>query len=387
MIKVLVLTDFSSGYSRNLLKGMVKYSQEEKEISFYRMPLFVRMMKGDAGVAKWAKEWNADAVIAQLQDVDISCFLDVDIPIIVQNFQERLDNVCNLTGDYYGTGEMAANFFIKRGFKNFAFYGTTESIWSRERFLGYKNKLINDDYNFYEYHEPTEGDNRWSYDFDNLAKWLRMLPKPTALFACDDHYAVNISETCKMININIPNEVSLLGVDNDELLCKISNPPLSSIMLDVEYGGYLAAKTIAQLVHKEIDKPSNIIIKGLQIIKRESTEKFVINDLYILKVVEYIEANLCNIISMKDILDLVPMSRRVLEIKFRKSTGTSIHQYIQSSRLDKVANMLVESFLPIELIATKCGFTSNQQLSSLFGKYKGITPSQYRKKYQITTES
>ena len=123
MIRVLVLTDFSSGYGRNLLRGIVRYSQQVGGWTFYRMPLSYRMLHGDKGVVEWAKKWGADAIVAQLGDVDIKLLRDLKIPIIVQNYQDRISGVCNLTGDYIGTGRIAADFFLRKGYYNFAYYG------------------------------------------------------------------------------------------------------------------------------------------------------------------------------------------------------------------------------------------------------------------------
>ena len=382
MIKILILTDFTSAYSRSLLTGIVKYSKEVEELSFYRMPLFYRSSYGDKYVISWAKKWKADAIIGQLQDLDISLYSNLNIPIIIQNYYDRVNNVINLTGDYIGTGYMAADFFIKRGFKNFAYYGIAETIWSRERYQGYKERVKENDLSFFEYLENEKSKERRVFNLDMLAKWLKSLPKPIAIFTCDDQYALYISETCKIHDISIPNEISLLGVDNDNLFCNISNPPLSSILLDVEYGGYLAAKTISQLVKKEITQPEDIIVRAIQIVKRESTEKFTIRDKYILNVVEYIEHNFKKSIPVKSLLKTVPLSRRVLEKKFRENTGTSIYKYIQSLRIDNICYLLLNTDKSIEYIATESGFKSNQNMSKIFMQLKQMTPSGYRKNYK-----
>ncbi len=215
-----------------------------------------------------------------------------------------------------------------------------------------------------------------------LAKWLKSLPKPIAIFACDDQYALYISETCKIHDISIPNEISLMGVDNDNLFCNISNPPLSSILLDVEYGGYLVAKTICQLIKREITQPEDIFVSAIQIVKRESTERFAIRDKYILNVVEYIEHNYKETISVDSLLKIVPLSRRVLEKRFRQNTGSSIYKYIQSLRVENICHLLINTDKSIEYIATESGFKSNQNMSKLFFQFKQMTPSGYRKNYR-----
>lgn len=382
MIKILILTDFTSTYSRSLLRGIIKYSHEIEELSFYRMPLFYRSVYGDKYVISWAKKWKADAIIGQLQDLNLSLYSKLNIPIIIQNYYDRANNVINLTGDYIGTGYMAADFFIQRGFKNFAYYGIVATIWSRERYQGYKERVEENGLTFFEYLENPKARERRSFNLDMLAKWLKSLPKPVAIFACDDQYALYISETCKIHDINIPGEISLLGVDNDNLLCNISNPPLSSIILDVEYGGYLAAKTISQLIRGEITQPSDITVRAIQIVKRESTEKFAIKDKYIQNVVEFIESNFRREITVATLLEIVPLSRRVLEKRFRLNTGSSICRYVQTLRIEQICMLLINSDKPIEIIATECGFRSNQNLSKVFQKFKGMTPSEYRKNYK-----
>ncbi|HBZ26077.1 MAG TPA: transcriptional regulator [Rikenellaceae bacterium] len=382
MIKILILTDFTSTYSRSLLRGIVKYSQEVEELSFYRMPLFYRSAYGDKYVISWAKKWKADAIIGQLQDLNISLYSKLNIPIIIQNYYDRANNVINLTGDYIGTGYLAADFFMKRGFKNFAYYGIVETIWSRERYQGYKERVEENSLSFYEYLENERSRERRAFNLDNLAKWLKSLPKPIAIFACDDQYALYISETCKIHDISIPNEISLMGVDNDNLFCNISNPPLSSILLDVEYGGYLVAKTICQLIKGEITQPEDIFVRAIQIVKRESTEKFTIRDRYILNVVEHIEHNFKNTISVDSLLKIVPLSRRVLEKRFRQNTGSSIYNYILSLRVENICHLLINTDRSIEYIATESGFKSNQNMSKLFFQFKEMTPSEYRKNYR-----
>ena len=153
MIRVLVLTDFSSGYGRNLLRGIVRYSQQVGGWTFYRMPLSYRMLHGDKGVVEWAKKWGADAIVAQLGDVDIKLLRDLKIPIIVQNYQDRISGVCNLTGDYIGTGRIAADFFLRKGYYNFAYYGITDTVWARERGEGFRLELEQRGYRAYQFLE------------------------------------------------------------------------------------------------------------------------------------------------------------------------------------------------------------------------------------------
>lgn len=385
MAKILLLTDFSSGYSRNLLKGIVRYSKEVGNWSFQRMPLYYRMLYGENGVVEWAKKWQADAIIAQLTDVNIELLNDLNIPIIVQNYRDRNKAVSNLTGDYFNTGVMAAKFFLNRGYRNFAFYGFKGAIWSRERADGYSHEIEKQGYKLAVLENDNKDKEEWSYNHTVLGNWLQSLPKPVALFACDDHFALQISETCNVYNINVPDDIAILGVDNDDLLCNISDPPLSSIVLDVENGGYNAGKLLHQLITKEITEPFNIVVNPLIIERRKSTEKYAVSDKNIRTILNYIEKNYANHLSVEELVKQVPLSRRVLEKKFKEETGESLYQYIQNYRIDQFTRLLITTDYSLFEAALQSGFENYKNVSRVFRKYKLLSPAEYRKRYKCNS--
>ena len=382
MIKILLLTDFSSGYSRSLLENVVRYAREVGPWAFYRMPLYFRELYGDEGVVEWAKKWGADAIIAQFSDIDLSVLNQLNIPIIVQNYKERSSGISNLTGDYFGTGVIAANFFLHKGYKSFAYYGLTDTVWGRERGEGFKKIVSNKGYEVYEFNNrkrvPSE---KWSFDVEQVSRWLLSLPKPIALFACDDYYALQITEVCKMYDISIPEEIAVLGVDNDKLLCNISDPQLSSIELDIENGGYEAGKLLHQFIEKKIIAPVDIIIKPVRIVPRASTERFAVSDRHIEQLLQYIDNNYQNPLSVDELTQIIPFSRRVLEKKFKRETETSVYQYLLDLRIEKFADLLITTDLPLIEAATRSGFTDYKNISRIFTKAKEMTPLQYRKRF------
>ena len=383
MAKILLLTDYSSGYSRNLLKGIVKYSKQFGPWVFYKMPLYYRKVHGEQGVVDWAKTWGADAIIAQLEDcVNVEQLKKLNIPIIVQNYRERSSEISNLTGDYFNAGVMAANFFLQRGFTNFAYYGIKDIIWSRERGEGFKFALQKHGFQVSFYEEKAKREEHWDYNPIELAKWLNTLPKPTALFACDDYFASQITETCNVSDINIPEEIAVLGVDDDQLICNISNPPLSSIVLDVENGGYRAARMLHQMLEGKITSIDDIIVSPIRVECRQSTEKYAVRNKYILDVLYYIEKHYMTPISVNDLMNLVPLSRRVLEKKFKEETGFPVYQYIQQFRIDKFCRYLTTTDMPLSEAALKSGFDDYKNLFRIFRKYKDMPPAIYRTLYQ-----
>lgn len=383
IVKILLLTDFSSGYSRNLLRGIVDYAQRKKNWVFYRMPLYYRILHGDKEIIKWAKKWKVDAIIAQLSDIDLEPLKELNIPVIVQNYKDRIPGICNLTGDYIGTGKMAAEYFLKMGYRNFAYYGIQEAIWSRERYTGFKDAVGKAGFEVCEYFESTSQKESWEQDYESIGRWLQTLPEHTALFACDDYYALHIIETCRILNISVPDSIAVLGVDNDQLICNISDPSLSSIVIDSKNGGYQAGEALDELMKNNSSTIFNISVPPVQVISRGSTKKWVIRDKYILKTVEYIENNYADSISVQKLLELVPFSRRVFEKKFKEETGSSIYQFILDYRINRFAEKLLTSDSPIENIGIGCGFRNGQNISRIFTRHKGMTPSEFRKRAEF----
>lgn len=386
MKKILILIDYSSEFSRRLLRGLIQYSKEHGPWIFYRLPSYYKAMYGKKGIVDWAKDWQADAIIARWDHEGTNLLSELNIPIILQNYKTRSSLFSNLTGDYEGTGRMAAQFFIKRRYRNFAFYGNKGVVWSRERAEGFRAEVEKAGGNYYYFESENLNGEQWSSSHIQLDDWLLSLPKPVGLFACDDSFALQISEICKINNILIPEEISLLGVDNDELICNLSDPPITSIVLDVEKGGYEAGRLIDKLISGEKKEPFDIIIKPTRFELRQSTEKYNIDNTYISKVVNYIEDNFTSAINIESLTELVPLSRRNLEVKFKNEMNTSIYQFILDCRIEYFAHLLITTDRNLFDLALESGFNDCKNISRIFKRFKGCTPIEYRQKHSIESD-
>lgn len=381
MKRILILIDYSSEFSRSILRGLIQYSNDHGPWLFYRLPTYYKTLYGKEGIVEWAKKWEADAILAQWDHEGTNLLSTLNIPIVLQNYRSRSPYFSNLTGDYEGTGTMAAKFFINRRFRNFAFYGNKGVIWSKERAEGFRREVERVGGNYYYFESEDLGGKEWSQTYADLDDWLLNLPKPVALFACDDDFALRLSQICKINNIRIPEEISLLGVDNDELICNLSDPPISSIVTDVDKGGYEAGRLIDRMLKKEIDEPYDIIIKPTRFELRKSTEKYDIENVYISEVVNYIEDNFRSDIDINSLTQLVPLSRRNLEVKFKEAMRTTIYQFILSCRVDYFANLLLTTDRTLYDMALESGFNDCKNISRIFKKHKGYTPVEFKKKY------
>lgn len=386
MLKVLLLIDYSSNFSRRLLEGLIRYSKEHGPWMFYRLPEYYKTLYGKEGIVRWVKEWNADAIVAQWGNEGINLLKSLDIPVILQNYEKRSDYFSNLTGDYKATGKMAASFFAQKGFRNFAFYGNKGVIWSLERAEGYRREVERFGGDYYYFETENLSGEQWSKSHIHLDDWLLSLPKPIALFACDDYFALQVSEICKINNIRIPDDISLLGVDNDELICNLSDPPISSIVLELERGGYETGRLIDKLVKKEKVGQFNIVINPIRVEARHSTEKYDISSKYILEVVKYIEKNFKSEISIDELCHIVPLSRRNLEVKFKNDLGTSIYQFILNCRVEHLAYLLLTTDRSLFDLAFEVGFKDCKNVSRVFKKFKNSSPNEYRQKYKADNQ-
>ncbi|UFH52994.1 DNA-binding transcriptional regulator [Spirosoma sp. KNUC1025] len=383
MHKIILLIDFAEEYSRSLLKGITKYAREYGPWVFCQMPLFHRETLGVDGILNWARDWEADGIIGQLyNDSSVEKIVQAGIPVIAQDFKERFTEIPNITGAHRATGAMAADYFLKKGFRQFAFYGFKHIVWSRERAEGFDERVSRSGYTVqYFEHEEYSSSDLWYYKPSSLSKWLSSLPKPVAILTCDDRMGQHITEACRHTGIRIPEAVAVLGVDNDEMLCELSDPPLSSIVQDVEKGGYDAARLLDQLIRKEITNFYDIVVEPMQVITRQSTDIYATHDEYIASSLKFIHQNIDKNLQVDEVVRQVPLSRRSLEMRFQQVVGYPIYKYIQNLRMEKFCQKLLETDLTVFEIGLDLGLNDTKNIARQFKQVKGCTPLEYRHRY------
>jgi LacI family transcriptional regulator len=382
MYKIILLLDFAEEYSKSLMKGINAYSKEFGPWIFCRMPLFHRETIGIDGILKWALEWGADGIVGQLYNKEIEKIVQAKIPVIAQDFKERFTEIPNITGAYHEAGALGADYFLKKGFTNFAFYGFNDIVWSRERAEGFEDRLrLRGHKVHYFEHKKARSTELWYYKPSSLSRWLKSLPKPIGLMTCDDNQGQHITEACRHVGIRIPEEVAVLGVDNDEMICDLSDPPLSSIALDVEKGGYDAAKLLDHMIKHGTAKYYDIIVKPMQVITRHSTDIYATNDDHIASSLKYIHQNIEKNLHVDEVVKQVPLSRRALEKRFLEITGYPIYKYIFNLRIEKFTQKLLDTDMSVFEIALDMGLNDSKNIARQFRQAKGCSPSVYRNKY------
>ncbi len=370
------MIDSSSEFDRCLLRGMMRYSRENGPWTFYRLSSeYQAGGKSHSEVVNLARQWGVDAIIGRCDEEDLKKLDSLNIPIVLQNYRNRSTVYSNITGDYKGTGALAAKYLYGKGAADFAFFGIKGVLWSDERLLGFRQEIEKYGGRLYTYDIADPG----KEDRGDIAAWLMSLPKGTAVFCCDDERALIVTEMCKISGIDIPSHLSVLGVDNDELMCCISDPPISSIQLNVEQGGYMICKHLDSQIKDPSSEHFSISISPGEVVERASTS-VICSDPLVFKLLFSIHKRFCEDISIEELLNDIPLSRRCMEYRFKKVMGMGIYQYVIECRINKVAQLLVTTARPLLDIAIDVGISDYNTLCRLFKKKKGCSPNEYRKK-------
>ena len=186
-------------------------------------------------------------------------------------------------------------------------------------------------------------------------------------------------EACRGAGLQVPEQAAVVGVDNDVLLCELADPPLSSVALDAERGGFEAAALLAGLMSRRIRRPRHIVARALRVVTRHSTDVTVLEDTEVAQALRYIRENATEPLGINEIACAAAISRRSLEIRFKKAMGRTVHDELRRVRLDRAMQLLAETHLSLAGIAAASGFNTPSYLGQIFKQETGMTPAQYRR--------
>jgi len=379
IVKVALLIETSRGYGREVLRGVQQYARLHAPWSFYLTP-------GDyAQEVPKMQQWGGMGIIARIETQKTAeAIAATCLPAIILDMEPKYKDVgfnfSEIHPDAEAISRMAADHFLIKGFNKFAFCGVPSRIWSVQREENFVRYLENSGFDCHVYQPPkTKSHQKWSWEQNFLADWLTSLPKPIGLMGCNDVRARQVLEACRIAGIQVPDEIAVLGVDNDELFCELSDPPLSSIAVNSQKAGYESAKLLDRLMRGQIRKPQELFVEPTHIAERQSTDVFAMEDREVASALRFIRQNSGQAIGVQEVLQQVALSRRALEMRFRRAMGWSIHAEIQRVRLDRIKQLLFDSGLPIPRIAELSGFSSPSYMAAIFRRETGQTPLKYRK--------
>lgn len=371
------MVETSLVYGRQLLHGIIRYLREHEPWS-----VFFELRELGAAPPAWLKDWHGDGIICRPTSPALAeLFRKKKIPVVNLNDVHDDLGLPLLESDHHALGKLAADHLLERGFRQFGFCGFSGHAWSRKRHEGFRAAIEEAGHACAEYASPWGGPRAhpWEEEQEQIGDWLQALPRPLGVLACNDMRGQHVLDACQRIKLGVPEEVAVIGVDDDVLLCELCDPPLSSVVPNAERVGYEAAALLERLMHGGKPGQPVTLIPPLGVTVRQSTDVLAIDDAPIAAAVRFIREHACEGISVKQVLDHVPLSRTILEKRFRKYLGRSPQAEIRGVQIKRVRELLAETDLRLERIAELAGYEHPEYMSVVFKRETGLTPGQYRR--------
>jgi LacI family transcriptional regulator len=369
---VALLIETTRSYGRNVLRGIGDYAR------IYGPWLFHLPISIPVTALPSKDEWDGEGIIAQPhQDAKLVRELaECGVPVVSLSGPPGAGGLPAVRPNQEAVADLALSHFRDRGFVRFAYCGipsergwppTGEIFRQRVEAAGFPCDI----------YLPAYDPEARTIRLSTMTKWLKSLHRPTALLAGNDLRAREVLDACRLANLHVPEEIAVLGVSDDELICEMAAPPLSSVIHNARRVGYEAAAMLDRLMLGQ-KVTADVVIDPIGVKARQSTDLLAIEDPEVAKAVRFIRENACAGIRVDDVLDQVALSRRALEKRFQQCVGRPPHTEIRRVQLERVKELLVGSEYKLERIAEIAGFSSAQYLAGLFHRTMKMTPGAWR---------
>lgn len=329
----------------------------------------------------WLPNWSGDGIISRTTTPELlQAVQATGVPFIELTDRHQTHGLNYVWSDDAAIGYLAAEHFLERGFREFGFCGFTNEAWSERRQQAFIQRVAEAKCRCHQYQSPWYGNDAlpWEEDQRQLRDWLRALPRACGIMACSDLRGQQVVDACLQEGLAVPEQVAVIGVDNDTLLCRICDPPMSSVIPNAEGVGFRAAELLTQLMNGESPQQHQYLIEPLGVAARQSTDMIAIDDPDISAALRYIRENACRGISVADVTANVAISRSSLERKVRRYLDRTPQQEIRQVQTKRVCELLTTTELSAERIATLCGFENPEYMYVVFRRVVGMTPGDFR---------
>ncbi|WCJ58332.1 DNA-binding transcriptional regulator [Fontisphaera persica] len=373
LYRVLLLIESSRASGRSLLRGIAGFARHHGRWLCHWET---------GGLEKaWPhlRTFQADGII--MRDVDrVEEAMEYHVPlVVVGHSRHEVPGVVNLVSNSETIGRLGAEHLLNCGLKHLAFYGLSGVPWSEERAASFSARVAAAGLAAHHYQTPpgTSGED----ERRGLAEWLLRLPHPVGIMACNDDHGQQVIEAAKLAGLRLPDEVAVLGVDNDELVCELSSPPMSSVAVNFERAGYESAQLLDRLMRGQQPSTNRIVAQAVGVITRQSTDILAVQDPRLAAALRFIRTHADAPLTVSEVARAAGMSRRALEKQFRALLDRSIRREIARVRVERICRLLEETNRPISHIAEAMGFQGQEHFARYFRAEKGMTPLAYRRKF------
>jgi LacI family transcriptional regulator len=378
-VLLIFLTRFEE--SMAMLKGIAHYERTHHLWTAYH---------DDQAVSetdpRWirSKKWNG-VISRHTTPALASACAELKIPLVDLNDVEPFPGVPKIRPDNVGIGHLGAEHFIERGYQKFGFAGFGNTLWARERRDGFVEavRLAERECSVFEVDYPGDATPFWEEEqIGKLAGWLKGLPKPIGIMACVDLHAQQLISAAHTAGLLVPEEVAVLGANNDTIRCELADPALSSVAPNAFQSGYRAAALLGDLLLGIKPKSYDQRVEPLGVVTRHSTDVLAVEDRNVAAALSFIRERACYGITVNQVLEHAHASRSQMERKFRQCIGRSPQSEIRRVQLRKIRQLLLETDFPLKRIAELTGFEHMEYMCVLFKRVTGISPGSYRVRMQ-----
>lgn len=388
--QVALLVESSRAYGRGLLHGIAAYAQEQGNWSLRHQEMAI-----NADPPHWLSEWNGDGILVRADSAEmVETIQELKIPAIDLRCWRSAGKIPGFDTDQASVVRLAVDHLRDRGFKNFGYCGFGGANYSASRLEEMTRYLdsLGFSVNSYESPEPANpttfsAEQIGMLDQAGLEGWLGSLKTPIGVLACNDIRAQQLLNVCHQLEIHVPDQLAVVGVDNDDVICPLCSPPLTSVEPSTQRIGYEAAAMLEKMMAGNEILPRINCVPAKRIVVRSSTDSIPVNDDEFVKAYRFIRENACRGINVSEVAESVPMSRRVLERRMRTYLGKSPSEVIASIRLNRIKELLETTSQPLRQIARLTGFQHDEHMAKFFKKLAGLPPGQYRKKHRLGSQT
>ncbi len=368
--RVAILVETLTTWSRSLVEGILAYTKEHE---LWHMHLEAQPSREYLSLPKG---WQGDGIIARVSSPQVAKELQaVGKPVVnISAIQLKGVNYPRVISSPESLAKLAYDTFRLRGFRNFGYVGDLSLSFVQTDFQSYAAVM------------KEAGCQLLCFDLSknsSIEDWLSALPKPTGILCWGPSLGHMVIDSCNLMDINVPNDISVLGGDYDKLLSEASYPAQAGILMDAKQIGRTAASLLDDMMHGKPLDQTDWQLEPLGIMEKLSIDTLAVDDERMAKVMHYLNEHAFESISVSDIISHNPMSRRSLERKFRTTFGCSIVDHIRQLRINRARELLASTNLPVTEISDLCGFSSYNYLNRTFKKATGLSPSQYRVQSQL----
>ena len=379
--RVALLLDGSRAFDAGVLKGISRYVNLHRPWQLYRPASTpYQRFSGLADVSvKTLQELNPDGAVMHESPLT-KYLLRSGVPTIVIPVSHQVSSGNYLVNDNEEVGKMAAEHLAGLGLKHFGFIGFEKTDWSQVRQEGFRRFLYSKGYDVNEHLLPLspKGEDR-THNQGLLTRWIKSLPTPIGIFAGNDDLARPVVEVCQQNGLSIPDTIAIVGVDNDELICELSNPPLSSIPFATVKAGYETAELLDALMQGKRPESTTITAATLEVVVRRSTDVLAVEDPDVRDALRFIRENAGQIIQVSDVVNVTSLSQRTLHNRFKAALGRSVMKEINLQRANYIAALLTETTQSLSQISRKLGYLDDAHLVRFFKREMGESPGAYRR--------